>query len=87
MRRQVPLKLRVALERGWERKLPSLLAAFKTRKEEDIERLCQRHYNGYLDSVQQLVFMRDDWCVIVAPFPLPHAASPMATRRPRALFI
>jgi len=67
-RRKLPSKLRVALERGWEKKLPALLTDFKTSKEAEIERLCQRHYNGYLDSVQQLVYMRDDWC---AHFPTP----------------
>lgn len=58
-------KLRLALERGWATRLPDLLAAFEKRKEREIEQLCSRYYNGYLDSVQQLVHMRSDRCVCV----------------------
>eukprot|EP00614_Pseudopedinella_elastica_P001265 CAMPEP_0172605934 /NCGR_PEP_ID=MMETSP1068-20121228/26130_1 /TAXON_ID=35684 /ORGANISM="Pseudopedinella elastica, Strain CCMP716" /LENGTH=254 /DNA_ID=CAMNT_0013408479 /DNA_START=144 /DNA_END=905 /DNA_ORIENTATION=+ len=52
--------LRVALERGYAHLLPDLLKEYARKEEGAIEKLCQEHYHGYLDSVQQLVKMRTD---------------------------
>lgn len=50
--------IRSALERGWAITFVDALAEAKSKKEAEIDRLCARHYGGFLTSVQELLTMK-----------------------------
>ena len=50
--------IRGALERGWTFSFVDALSEAKAKKEAEIDRLCTRHYGGFLTSVQELLTMK-----------------------------
>ena len=57
---QVPVCLRTALERGWNEELPTYIDAAEAAKREDVSHICKRHYDEFLESVQDLLSVSGD---------------------------
>ena len=52
--------LRSALERGWALQLGDVLTNYKKKKESEIDRICSRHYEEFLQSMNELLEMKTE---------------------------
>lgn len=50
--------LRVALERGWTSILKDVLMDAEKKKVAEIDRICARNYEGFIESVEEMLMMR-----------------------------
>ena len=55
----ISINVREALERGWTYKFNESLNEAKKKKENEIDRVCSRHYNDFLVSVDEIVKIKD----------------------------
>ena len=55
----ISINVREALERGWTYKFNESLNEAKKKKENEIDRICSRHYNDFLVSVDEIVKIKD----------------------------
>ena len=51
--------IRSALERGWTSSFGDILMEARTKKEFEIEKLCDRHYNEFLSSIQDVAHLKN----------------------------
>eukprot|EP01035_Chromulina_nebulosa_P017333 gene17333-22878_t len=51
----VSASIRIAIERGWLDSMMDSLNDAKKRKDIEIDKICSKHYNDFLQSVQEML--------------------------------